>query len=141
MSSIKVEHDEDEVSAANTDSYGNKCESHSITERLGCNDGVVDSHGHVTCTDEQPSMCEVYDSKFTPTFCLSQQIFIDKPNVLHSCDICSKTFLDLYHLQGHMRTHADPLPFTCFLCQQKFPHQNTLKVHLTASQCTKKNSV
>jgi len=61
--------------------------------------------------------------------------------VLHSCDICSKTFLDLYHLQGHMRTHADPLPFTCFLCQQKFPHQNTLKVHLTASQCTKKNSV
>jgi hypothetical protein len=42
---------------------------------------------------------------------------------------CSKTFMRLYNLKSHSRTHTDDRPFKCGVCGQAFSRNHDLKRH------------
>jgi hypothetical protein len=42
---------------------------------------------------------------------------------------CSKTFMRLYNLKSHSRTHTDDRPFKCSVCGQAFSRNHDLKRH------------
>jgi hypothetical protein len=43
---------------------------------------------------------------------------------------CSKTFMRLYNLKSHSRTHTDDRPFKCNVCAQAFSRNHDLKRHV-----------
>lgn len=45
------------------------------------------------------------------------------------CEVCGKSLARDY-LTGHMRTHTDERPYTCFLCNMTFRQQPTMLKHV-----------
>lgn len=46
------------------------------------------------------------------------------------CSICGKGFADPRTKRNHEKMHAGDYPFSCDLCDKKFPARNPLKAHL-----------
>ncbi|CAI6359275.1 unnamed protein product [Macrosiphum euphorbiae] len=50
----------------------------------------------------------------------------DRP---YKCDICLKTYINLYHFAAHQRLHKGAKPFVCDLCGEAFPARLPLNKH------------
>ncbi|KAL8562106.1 hypothetical protein ACOMHN_041941 [Nucella lapillus] len=48
----------------------------------------------------------------------------------HSCELCSKTFINAALLKDHAIVHTSEKPFCCEMCGACFRHRHTLKFHL-----------
>lgn len=46
-----------------------------------------------------------------------------------SCQFCYKTFRQISHLNFHLKTHSDKMPFNCYICGSAFHHATAFKIH------------
>ena len=46
------------------------------------------------------------------------------------CNVCTKTFNEMGHLNRHMRTHTGERPFKCEICKKRFALNSNFKDHL-----------
>ena len=60
------------------------------------------------------------------TFC---SFLFSVPIRNHACQLCSKTFLKVQHLQDHLNTHLGVKLHPCQLCDKKYSSAATLKSH------------
>jgi len=49
---------------------------------------------------------------------------------IYTCNMCSRWFTQINHLQRHFRVHTDERPFHCRHCPKSFTHKRYLSAHL-----------
>uniref|UniRef100_S4R6Y6 C2H2-type domain-containing protein n=1 Tax=Petromyzon marinus TaxID=7757 RepID=S4R6Y6_PETMA len=47
-----------------------------------------------------------------------------------SCEVCGKTFQQLWYLKSHMRTHKKTFDHSCNICTRRFKESWTLRMHM-----------
>ncbi|XP_045470208.1 zinc finger protein 2 homolog [Harmonia axyridis] len=50
--------------------------------------------------------------------------------IIHQCNACKKTFINLKSFRKHLRTHIEDRPFKCKLCPRGFTEENYLNNHM-----------
>lgn len=58
-----------------------------------------------------------------------------------SCPYCGKSFLRLWHLQRHLRSHTGERPFPCSLCSYRATHRSNLQRHMGSVHWKKGDTV
>jgi len=51
------------------------------------------------------------------------------PPKSHTCPTCGRLFIQLVHLEHHIRTHTVERPYPCQACNKRFPTSSGLKRH------------
>ena len=55
----------------------------------------------------------------------------------YQCLICSKTFTERHHYEGHVNSHQKIKPFTCLKCKKTFSYKVSFTRHKTVCQMKK----
>lgn len=63
---------------------------------------------------------------------VKQRLTMPAQPVYYTCSVCSTTWLSVYALKRHERSHSGDKPFKCTECPQAFSQEVNLRVHIEA---------
>ncbi|KAG2172058.1 hypothetical protein INT43_001535 [Umbelopsis isabellina] len=89
--------------------------------------GLKRKHAESTLAQTQADAIDYYASAQPVTTTVNNETHTVYPCLYPGC---TKTFMRLYNLKSHSRTHTDDRPFKCTVCSQAFSRNHDLKRHV-----------
>ncbi|CAM0138630.1 hypothetical protein VKS41_008361 [Umbelopsis sp. WA50703] len=89
--------------------------------------GLKRKHADSTLAQTQADAIDYYASAQPVTTTVNNETHTVYPCLYPGC---TKTFMRLYNLKSHSRTHTDDRPFKCTVCSQAFSRNHDLKRHV-----------
>ncbi|XP_063706441.1 zinc finger protein 189-like [Culicoides brevitarsis] len=82
--------------------------------------------------DQRPFKCECGKSFINPAKFREHKLEHENPAkiVLHTCEVCQKSFKYSNSLLVHMRLHTGEQPYECEFCQRKFSDRSNHRAHM-----------
>ncbi|CAG9810117.1 unnamed protein product [Chironomus riparius] len=77
-----------------------------------------------------PITCEICNRSFAQLFSLNRHKLIHSGERPHKCSLCNFGFVQKSDLQRHMSVHNDNADFPCLSCEKKFKSKKNLSLHL-----------